>query len=90
TTVARGILRLVTTTAGRVDFGGVDLLELDPSAMRAHRRELQIIFQDPYASLNPRMRVGEIVEEGMVSLGAGRNAQDRRARMDELLRQVGL
>lgn len=90
TTVARGILRLVGATAGRIGFAGVDLLRLDRSALRARRRELQIIFQDPYASLNPRMRVADIVEEGMVALGVGRNAQERAARIDDLLLQVGL
>jgi peptide/nickel transport system ATP-binding protein len=90
TTVARGILRLTPTTGGRVEFDGIDLLTLDRAALRARRRELQIIFQDPYASLNPRMRVAEIVEEGMVALGVGGDARERSARIDDLLCQVGL
>ena len=90
TTVARGILRLVPVTGGRVQFDGIDLLGLDRRALRPRRRELQIIFQDPYASLNPRMRVVDIVEEGMVALGVAADARARAARIDDLLRQVGL
>jgi peptide/nickel transport system ATP-binding protein len=90
TTVARGILRLIPTTGGRVTFAGTDLLQLDRVALRERRRELQIIFQDPYASLNPRMRIAEIVEEGMVALGVGRDSRSRAERIDSLLRQVGL
>lgn len=90
TTVARGILRLVPVTGGRVEFDGIDLLGLDRTALRPRRRELQIIFQDPYASLNPRMRVVDIVEEGMVALGVAADARARAARIDDLLRQVGL
>jgi peptide/nickel transport system ATP-binding protein len=90
TTVARGILRLVPATRGHVHFDGVDLLALDRAALRPRRRELQIIFQDPYSSLNPRMRVAEIVEEGMVALGVGASDAARAERIDDLLRQVGL
>jgi peptide/nickel transport system ATP-binding protein len=90
TTVARGILRLAPATAGSVRFDGIDLLTLDRAALRPRRRELQVIFQDPFSSLNPRMRVAEIVEEGMVALGVAGDAQARSARIDELLRQVGL
>jgi peptide/nickel transport system ATP-binding protein len=90
TTVAKGVLRLVPTTGGRVDFDGSDLLALGRKALRSRRRELQIIFQDPFSSLNPRMRVADIVEEGMVALGVGSDARDRAERIDELLRRVGL
>ena len=90
TTVARGILRLVPVMGGRVQFDGIDLLALDPASLRPRRRELQIIFQDPFSSLNPRMRVAEIVEEGMIALGVAGDASARAARIDDLLRQVGL
>ena len=90
TTVAKGVLRLVRVTSGRVEFDGVDLLALGRKALRPRRREFQIIFQDPFSSLNPRMRVAEIVEEGMAALGVGRDAEARAERIDDLLRQVGL
>ncbi len=89
TTAGRAILRLVEPTAGEVVYGGRDLLALAPADLRACRREIQIIFQDPYSSLNPRMTVGSIVAEGLVVHGLG----DKVARMDrvrETLQQVGL
>jgi peptide/nickel transport system ATP-binding protein len=73
-----------------VRFGGTDLASLPASALRLQRKHLQIIFQDPYSSLNPRMRVMDIVEEGMMALGAGGDAQARAKRIDDLLGQVGL
>ncbi len=90
TTVGKGILRLVEPTGGRVLFEGQDLARLTNSAMRAKRSEVQIIFQDPYASLNPRMRVTEILEEGMAALGIGRTTSERATRIDRLLDEVGL
>ena len=60
TTLGRLLLRLIEATEGAVYFAGVDLLQLDKKAMRARRRQMQIIFQDPYSSLNPRMTVGHI------------------------------
>src|SRR3989338_4583258 len=63
TTTGRCILRLLEPTAGTVRFDGADLLALPPRAMRRMRRQIQIIFQDPYGSLNPRMRAGTIVRE---------------------------
>jgi peptide/nickel transport system ATP-binding protein len=90
TTVGKGILRLVDPTSGSVLFDGTDLTRLKRGEMRPQRRHMQIIFQDPYASLNPRMRVADILVEGMSSLGVGSDAADRMRRMDELLEQVGL
>ena len=89
TTLGRLILRLIEPTAGQVRFGGEDVLSLDKDRLRAKRREMQIIFQDPYASLNPRMQVGDIVGEALVihRIASGR---DRRERVVELLRTVGL
>lgn len=89
TTVGRCILRLVEATSGAVVFEGEDLLGLGKSAMRRHRRDMQIIFQDPFASLDPRMRVGEIIEEPLIIHAIG-NRAERRARVAELLGEVGL
>jgi oligopeptide transport system ATP-binding protein len=88
-TLGRSILRLIEPTAGEVVFQGVDLLKLSPREMRRMRRQIQIIFQDPYASLNPRMRVGEIVGEGLEIHGLARGKK-KRDRVIELLHQVGL
>jgi peptide/nickel transport system ATP-binding protein len=90
TTAGKAILRLVAPTGGRVRFAGADLATLSREALRARRRWMQIIFQDPYASLNPRMRVADILAEGMRSLGVGGDDADRERRMDALLEQVGL
>jgi len=90
TTVGKGLLHLLPLTGGRVLFEGEDLAALSRSRLRARRKDIQIIFQDPYASLNPRMRVLEIVEEGMQALGIGSCARERQARVDALLEQVGL
>jgi len=88
TTVGKGILRLVPVTDGSVRFEGVDLGTLTPGALRPLRKDFQIVFQDPYSSLDPRMRVVEIVEEGMQSLGMSTGSNHER--VDELLQQVGL
>ncbi|MCC6534632.1 MAG: dipeptide ABC transporter ATP-binding protein [Burkholderiales bacterium] len=90
TTVGKGVLRLVPPTGGEVVFDGVDLGELSAPALRARRRDMQIVFQDPYSSLNPRMRVSEILDEGMSALGVGSTAGERARRIDALLREVGL
>ena len=87
-TTGRMILRLIEPTAGSIAFEGHDLLALDPAGLRARRRALQIIFQDPYTSLNPRMTVGQMLAEPLAlhSLAVGRE----RARVAELLSLVGL
>ena len=90
TTAGKGILRLIEPTAGKVVFDGEDLAKLNRSEMRARRRHAQIIFQDPYSSLNPRMRVAETIEEGMAALGIGRDRVERQGRIDALLAEVGL
>src|SRR5436309_10978723 len=69
TTVGRCVLRLVEPTSGSVRFEGTELLTLGRGDLRRRRRDMQIIFQDPFASLDPRMRVGEIVEEPLVIHG---------------------
>ena len=90
TTTGKAMLRLIPPTGGRVVFAGKDLSSLSRTALRKGRGAMQIIFQDPYASLNPRMRVAEILSEGMRSLGVGRDEKDLMYRMAELLEQVGL
>jgi oligopeptide transport system ATP-binding protein len=89
TTLGRCILRLVEPTAGTVRFQGRDLSSLSGAELRRTRRFLQIIFQDPYSSLNPRMRVGAIVGEGLAIHGLARGAH-RKSRVVELLAKVGL
>jgi oligopeptide/dipeptide ABC transporter ATP-binding protein len=88
-TLGRLILRLLEPTSGSIRFAGEDLLALDHEALQRKRREMQIIFQDPYASLNPRMRVGGIVGEGLDVHGLARGGE-RKRRVLELLGRVGL
>jgi oligopeptide/dipeptide ABC transporter ATP-binding protein len=88
-TVARAILRLVEPTAGRVVFDGVDLTALDPEPLRRRRRDLQMVFQDPTASLNPRLTVRWTVEEPLRRHG-GLGPRDRGERVLEVLEEVGL
>jgi len=87
-TTGRLVLRLIAPTSGHVHFDGEDLFALPEDAMRARRRSLQIIFQDPYASLNPRMTVGQTLEEPLALHGLANGR--RRERVDEVLRLVGL
>ncbi|MBM3571321.1 MAG: dipeptide ABC transporter ATP-binding protein [Alphaproteobacteria bacterium] len=89
TTTGRMLTRLIEPTAGQVRFEGQDILALEGDALRRLRRQMQIIFQDPYGSLNPRMTVREIVAEPMVIHGSGDAAQ-RAARVREVLDVVGL
>jgi peptide/nickel transport system ATP-binding protein len=90
TTVGKAILQLVRPTAGEVQFDGVELTRLRGRELRARRRDFQIIFQDPYASLNPRMRVAEILSEGMAALGIENSSASRARRVEGILDQVGL
>src|SRR6186713_656682 len=89
TTTGRCILRLIEPTSGTVQFKGEDVLGFSRERMRLARRDMQIVFQDPYSSLNPRLRVGEIVEEPLVIHSLGSRAE-RRARVEELFELVGL
>jgi oligopeptide/dipeptide ABC transporter ATP-binding protein len=89
TTAGRAILRLVEPDAGEIRFDGVDLLKLDPNSLRKKRRDMQIIFQDPYASLNPRMTVRSIVGEPFAIHGLARGSE-RERRVLDLLKTVGL
>lgn len=90
TTLARCIVRLLRPTAGKLSFRGDDLTNLGPRAMRPHRSEMQIVFQDPQASLNPRKRVGQIVGSGLRLSGDEIDKAEREGRVKELLTQVGL
>jgi peptide/nickel transport system ATP-binding protein len=85
-----GILQLIRPTAGQVRFQNDELTQLSGRALRHRRADFQIIFQDPFSSMNPRMMIGEIIEEGMVAQGIGGDRTARGARVDELLHQVGL
>jgi oligopeptide transport system ATP-binding protein len=89
TTTGRCILRLIEPTSGQVLFDARDVLALSRTELRRARRDMQIVFQDPYSSLNPRMRVGTIVEEPLVIHKIGTKAE-RRARVSELFDLVGL
>ena len=90
TTTGRCILQLERATSGRILFEGVDLTTLDQAALRAVRRKVQVIFQDPYSSLNPRMTIGQILAEPIKVHGLVPNKAKREARVRELLEQVGL
>ena len=89
TTVGRSILRLIEPTEGEIYFNGTDVAKLPKSKMREYRKEMQIIFQDPFASLNPRMSVGDIIGEAMTihNLARGKAKQEKVA---DLLERVGL
>jgi oligopeptide transport system ATP-binding protein len=89
TTTGRCILRLIEPTSGAIRFKGEDVLAFSPARMRQARRDMQIVFQDPYSSLNPRMRVGAIVEEPLIIHKIGTKSE-RRARVAELFDLVGL
>jgi len=89
TTAGRAILRLIEPTSGKAVFDGVDLCSLSERALRAYRQRLQIIFQDPFSSLNPRMRIDAIIGEALDARGFPRGVK-RRERVAELLTLVGL
>jgi len=93
TTTGKALVQLLrgqAVIAGEALFGGQDLFSLDGDALRAARRQIQIIFQDPFASLNPRMRVFDILEEGLLGLRPDMDAAARRASLERLVDQVGL
>jgi len=90
TTIGRSLLRLVEPTSGQVVFNGTEVTRLDPQALRRFRRQAQIIFQDPYSSLDPRMSIGEIVAEPLRVQGIERDRRRRRERVAALLERVAL
>ncbi|MCS6868333.1 MAG: dipeptide ABC transporter ATP-binding protein [Thermus sp.] len=90
TTVGRTLLRLIEPTGGRILFDGQDITDLPKDKLRPYRRRMQIIFQDPFSSLNPRMTVGDIIAEPLVIHGIGKTPEERTERVAELLKLVGL
>ena len=90
TTLGRCVLRLASPSSGQVIYDGQDLLALDHGAMRAMRKKMQIIFQDPYSSLNPRMRVRDIIGEALHAHGMGMTQNARTDLVATLLEEVGL
>jgi peptide/nickel transport system ATP-binding protein/oligopeptide transport system ATP-binding protein len=90
TTIGKSILKLIPSTGGQILFDGRDILPLSEGEFRPLRREMQMIFQDPFGSLNPRHTIRQIVGEALEIHFPQMNASDRRARVAELLRQVGL
>lgn len=90
-TTGRTIIRLNTPTDGEIDFAGQDVMKIKgKEGLKAFRRDVQMIFQDPYASLNPRMKVRDIIAEGIDINGLAKNEKERNAQVDELLETVGL
>ncbi|ANS75122.1 peptide ABC transporter ATP-binding protein [Paenibacillus yonginensis] len=89
-TAGRTILRLYEPTAGSVRFEGTDIYKLSPGKMKAMRRDMQMIFQDPYASLNPRFTVMDIIGEALDIHGLAGSRKERKKRVEELLDMVGL
>jgi ABC-type oligopeptide transport system ATPase subunit len=89
-TTGRAILRLIEPTSGTVEFDGEDVLAMDPAALRRFRRRAQIVFQDPYGSLNPRLRVGDAIAEVLQVHGLAGDARGRAERVTELLSLVGM
>ncbi len=90
TTLGKGLINLIPQTAGTVLFNGINLTELDSHALRQKRSEIQIVFQDPFSSMNPRMLVGDIIAEGIKALHPDTSLADRQQRVAELLQQVEL
>ncbi|EDY65004.1 oligopeptide/dipeptide ABC transporter [Streptomyces pristinaespiralis ATCC 25486] len=90
TTLGRGVLRLVDITDGEVLFDGTDLAKLPEEEMRRYRRRLQMVFQDPLGSLNPRQNIESILSEGMAAHGIGKDQDERREKIKEILGKVGL
>jgi len=90
TTAGKGLLQLLPVTSGEVIYNDIDLCEQNAATMRKLRSDLQIIFQDPYASMNPRMLVGDIIAEGVFAQGIINTRQQRDVKVAQLLQQVGL
>lgn len=90
TTMGKGILQLTPVTNGKIVFNGRELTHLAPEEMRRQRSDLQVIFQDPYSSMNPRMMIADIISEGIIAQDMIKDRDKLIARVDELLSQVGL
>ncbi len=90
TTLGRSILRLIEPTGGELHYAGENILEFDQHRLRAFRKKMQLIFQDPYSSLNPRMTIGSAIREPMDVHNLYQNVSERKEKVLELLRKVGL
>jgi len=90
TSMGKGLLNLIPAHAGRVLFDGVDLTQLSGESLRRHRAEMQIVFQDPFSAMNPRMLVGDIIAEGISSLRPEVSRAEKQNRVAKLLQQVDL
>jgi peptide/nickel transport system ATP-binding protein len=90
TTLGRAILQLVPATSGSIFYNGIDLLKMSKKEQQLLRKELQIVFQDPYGSLNPRLQIGEAISEAMQVHGIGNSTQNRKELVVELLEKVSL
>lgn len=90
TTVGKSILQLIKPTAGKINFENQDVSSFKGEVLRKMRRHFQIIFQDPYSSMNPRMLVGDLIEEGLIAQGIGGDSRERQLKITQLLTQVGL
>lgn len=89
-TLGRLLIRLIEPTNGKVEFDGCNLYDLKPAQLRDIRKKMQLIFQDPYASLNPRMTVKQIIAEPLITHKMYKNKEDMLKRINELMREVGI
>ncbi|WP_155592349.1 ABC transporter ATP-binding protein [Lysinibacillus cavernae] len=89
-TTGRSILKLIEPTSGEIIFEGRDVLSLSKQELRKLRKQMQIVFQDPFASLNPRLRISSILEEALLTHGIGKSKKERRQKILEILQMVGL
>lgn len=89
-TLGRSVLRLIEPTGGEIDFAGRNLMEMNAKELKGFRKEAQIIFQDPYSSLNPRKSVGDSIGEGLLYHGIVKNREEEKARVAEVLSWVGM
>jgi peptide/nickel transport system ATP-binding protein len=90
TTVGRTLLRLERATAGEITFGGINVIDAEGQELKRYRRQIQVIFQDPYSSLNPRMTIGQMIAEPMLVYRTAPDRSAARRKVAELLQQVGL
>lgn len=90
TSLGKGLLNLIPAEAGRVLFNGVDMTQLQGEALRRQRAEMQIVFQDPFSAMNPRMLVGDIIAEGLIALRPDISHEEKQRRVSELLQHVDL
>ena len=88
--LGKAIIRLTDPTSGRIDFKGIDVAGLKGKALKTYRQEVQMVFQDPYGSLNPRMKVGTAIIDVLTVHRIGKNVAERRGRVAELFADVGL